>query len=323
MRAAIVGIAGTELSAGERALFAALPPAGVILFRRNIRDPGQVSALVAELREVLPEDAPLLVDQEGGRVARFRPPHWRAHPAAAAHGSAREAWLTGALIGLDCAGAGVRAVCAPVMDLSVPGASGVVGDRAWGERPEVVAERAGAMAAGLAAAGCIAIGKHAPGHGRARVDSHLALPRIGREVDLRDDLAVFRCCAGQVPWLMTAHIVYDRWDDMQPATWSAAVVRDVIRGEIGFGGVLVSDDLAMGALHGPAGARAERCWLAGVDLALHCSGELVESREVLEAAPVVAARVRAGLQPPVPAVSEPGPLAAERDAAMATAGVPA
>lgn len=314
MRAAIVGIAGTALRDDERALFATHPPAGVILFRRNIRDPAQLATLVHALTQALPPGAVLAVDQEGGRVARLRPPHWRAHPPAAAHPSARTAWLTGALIGLDCAAAGLRAVCAPVLDLQVPGADGVIGDRAWSADPAITAERAAANAAGLRAAGCIAVGKHAPGHGRAPVDSHQALPRILRDTDLTSDLQVFRACAPALPWLMTAHIVYERWDAALPATWSPIVVQDVIRGEIGFTGLLVSDDLAMQALSGPAAARAERCWAAGLDLALHCSGDLDDSRDVLAAAPDLAPAARARLVPPAPMPLDPAALAVERDA---------
>ena len=286
------------------------------MFRRNVSNPAQLASLVASLREALPPGAVLVVDQEGGRVARLRPPHWRAHPAAAAHPSARAAWLTGALIGAECAGAGLLVVCAPVLDLQVPGASTVIGDRAWSEDPAVVVERAGAMAAGLRAAGCIAVGKHAPGHGRAPVDSHHVLPRILAGTDLTCDLGVFRSLAPALPWLMTAHVVYECWDRERPATWSPVVVRDVIRGDIGFGGLLVSDDLAMGALQGPAGRRAERAWAAGIDLALHCSGELDESREVLTGAPDVTADMLARMIPPAADTLDLGALDAERSCLM-------
>ena len=293
-------------------MFAEHPPAGVILFRRNIADPAQLAALVASLQGVLPAGAVLLVDQEGGRVARLRPPHWRTHPPAASHLCARAAWLTGALIGTECAASGLRVVCAPVLDLFVPGASTVIGDRAWSSDPAETAERAGAMAAGLRAAGCIAVGKHAPGHGRAPVDSHHALPRIAAGADMTGDLRVFRSLAPVLPWLMTAHVVYERWDRDHPATWSRTVVRDVIRGEIGFNGLLVSDDLAMGALQGPAGRRAERAWEAGVDLALHCSGELDDSRGVLMAAPDVSPDLLARMAPPEPEPLDAAALEGER-----------
>lgn len=317
MKAAVVGIAGTQLRDDERALFRDHPPAGVILFRRNVADPAQLATLTAALRDVLPTDAVLMVDQEGGRVVRLRPPHWRAHPPAGVHPSARAAWLTGALIGAECAASGLRAVCAPVLDLFVAGASSVVGDRAWSADPPAAAERAGALAAGLCAAGCIAIGKHAPGHGRAQVDSHHGLPRIVAGIDLSADLAVFRACAPALPWMMTAHIVYDRWDAEHPATWSPIVVQDVIRGAIGFAGVLISDDLAMGALWGSPGERAERAWAAGCDLALHCSGEIADAHAVLEAAPQAKPGLRARLVPPAPDPLDVDALAAERDGLFA------
>src|SRR3984957_8528101 len=179
MKAAIVGISGPELSAAEAALFRAHAPAGVILFARNIKDRPQLATLIAALRRVLPPDAVFMVDQEGGRVARLRPPHWRAHPPAAALGAMfarspasglRAAWLTGALIGLDCASAGFDVVAAPVLDLGLAGAHAVVGDRALAEDPASVGRLGRAVAAGLLAAGVQPVGKHAPGHGRARLD---------------------------------------------------------------------------------------------------------------------------------------------------------
>jgi beta-N-acetylhexosaminidase len=190
MKAAIVGIAGPTLSADEVALFRAQPPSGVILFARNVETPAQLRSLTASLRRALPPRAVLMVDQEGGRVARLRPPHWRAHPPAATLRTLRAAWLTGALIGLDCAAAGFDVVAAPVLDLAIPGAHSVIGDRALAEEPTAVARLGRALAAGLLAAGIQPIGKHAPGHGRARVDSHLALPRVEAN-DLDADLLPF------------------------------------------------------------------------------------------------------------------------------------
>ena len=189
-KAAIVGLAGPVLLEGEAALFRAHPPAGVILFARNVVDPAQLAALMAALRRVLPPDAVYMVDQEGGRVARLRPPSWRAHPPGAALGTPRRAWLSGALIGLDCAAAGFNMVAAPVLDLSVPGAHDVIGDRALAETPEDVARLGRAFAEGLLAAGVVPIGKHIPGHGRARVDSHLSLPVVEAN-DLDADLHPF------------------------------------------------------------------------------------------------------------------------------------
>src|SRR4051794_18928216 len=182
MKAAIVGISRPAATGTELQLLRDLPPAGVILFARNVADPAQLRGLTATLRAVLPQDAVIAVDQEGGRVARLRPPHWPAHPPAAAIGALaplpgrRAAWLTGALIGLDCAEAGIDLVCAPVLDLRLPQASDVIGDRSFGADPDQVAALANAMAEGLLAAGVVPVAKHAPGHGRALVDSHHALP---------------------------------------------------------------------------------------------------------------------------------------------------
>lgn len=277
MKAAIVGVSGPRLSSDEAALFRAHPPAGVILFARNVEDPDQVAALKAEL----PPGALLLVDQEGGRVARLRPPHWRAHPPAASLTSERAAWLGGALIGLDCAAFDV--VCAPVLDLRLPGAHEVVGDRSFGADPAAVGRLGRAFAEGLMAAGVQPVMKHAPGHGRARADSHLSLARVDAP-DLEADLAPFAANA-DLPWAMTAHIVYPAWDAARPATLSPVVIGTIIRGRIGFQGVLVSDDLAMHALEGAPEDRALGVLAAGCDLAMHCSGVLDDSARVLAACP--------------------------------------
>ena len=291
MRAAIVGIEGPELSADEVALLRAMPPAGVILFGRNVVDRGQVGALCASLRAVLAEGAVIAVDQEGGRVARLRPPGWRGHPAAGVIGglgeaTARAAFLSGTLIGLDCAACGIDMACAPVLDLRVEGASDVIGDRSFGRDPVMVAALARAMADGLLAAGVMPVGKHAPGHGRALVDSHHALPIVPADVALDDDIAAFRICS-DLPWMMTAHLVYEAFDRARPGTLSPTVIGDVIRQRIGFDGVLVSDDLAMRALDGSPGALAAAAVAAGCDIALHCTGVLAESEAVLRAVPLV------------------------------------
>ena len=298
-RAAIVGIAGTTLGAHEAALFRAYPPAGVILFRRNIADPAQLRLLVAALRAVLPPAAVMMLDQEGGRVARLRPPHWPAHPAAAAIGALapphalRAAWLHGALIGLQCAEAGFDTICAPVLDRRVPGASDVIGDRAFAESPAEVARLARAMAAGLLAAGVQPVGKHAPGHGRATMDSHLALPTVTAN-DMDADLLPFAANA-DLPWLMTSHILYPVWDATRPATLSPEIIEQIIRGHCGFRGVLVSDDLAMQALDGPPQARATAALAAGCDLALYCPGDEAGTEAVLAAIPTLTPAARARL----------------------------
>ncbi|HEY0184712.1 MAG TPA: beta-N-acetylhexosaminidase [Rhodopila sp.] len=291
-RAAIVGIAGPVLLAEEAALFRALPPAGIILFSRNIQDRVQLAALIASLRQVLPADADVMVDQEGGRVARLKPPHWRAHPPAAALGrlfeadpaaALRTAWLTGALIGYDCRAAGFTVAAAPVLDISVPGAHDVIGDRALARHPVAVARLGRSIANGLLAAGVLPVAKHAPGHGRAHVDSHLALPRVP-EADLSADIRPFALNA-DLPWMMTAHIVYDALDPQLPATLSETVIATIIRGRIRFKGVLVTDDLAMNALSGAPADRAVRALAAGCDVALYCSGDLAPTQALLRACP--------------------------------------
>lgn len=283
MKPVIMGLGGTALSAGEADVLRARTPLGVILFARNIVSPAQLAALVGAIRAVLP-GALLMVDQEGGRVARLKPPHWRAHPPARALRSARAAWLSGALIGMECRAAGFDLVAAPVLDVAAPGGHDVIGDRAFSGDPAMVAELGGAMAAGLLAAGVQPIGKHAPGHGRAGADSHLELPVLD-EV-LASDLAPF-IANRALPWLMTAHIRYISEDMQYPATQSAKIIQSILRAPaaIGFQGVLITDDLAMQALSGPPGERAARALSAGCDVALHCSGIFAESRQVLEAIP--------------------------------------
>lgn len=329
-RAAIVGVAGPVLLPAEIDLLRDHPPAGVILFARNIREPAQLRDLMGALRRVLPEGAVLMVDQEGGRVARLRPPNWRAHPPAAVLGrlfasdpraAIRAAWLSGALIGLDCAAAGFSAAAAPVLDLSIPGAHDVIGDRALAGDPAAIGRLGRAVAAGLLAAGIQPVGKHAPGHGRARVDSHLALPRVEAN-DLEADILPFALNC-DLPWLMTSHIVYPAFDPIWPATLSHAVINGVIRGRIGFKGILVTDDLAMKALTGAPLTLAARALAAGCDVALFCSGDLDANRAVLSGCPVLteqaadrlsAARAAAAVRH---VVLDPAALAAERDRLLA------
>ena len=287
--AAIVGIAGLDLAAHEAALFRAYPPAGIILFRRNIDTQAQLRRLIATLRATIPPTAVMMLDQEGGRVARLRPPHWAAHPACGTIGALpppqalRAAWLQGALIGLQCAQAGFDTVCAPVLDRRLPGASDVIGHRAFAESPALTARLARAMAAGLLAAGIQPVGKHAPGHGRATIDSHLALPIVAAN-DMDADLLPFAANA-DLPWLMTAHILYPLWDQIRPATLSPTIIEQIIRGRCAFRGVLVSDDLAMQALDGPPEARATAALAAGCDLALYCTGDRNGTEAVLRAVP--------------------------------------
>ena len=291
MKPVIIGIAGFELTPAEIALIRTHRPTGVILFARNVVDPAQLAALTAHLTRLLPPLGVVMVDQEGGRVARLRPPHWPAHPTAAALGvlfaanapaGLRAAWLTGALIGVDARDAGFDVVCAPVLDRFVPGAHDVIGDRAFASDPAAVGELGAAFGAGLLAAGVQPVAKHAPGHGRAGIDSHHGLPLL--DAVWSDDLVPFARCA-HLPWMMTAHIVYAAQDPDQPATLSPAIIADVIRDAVGFQGVLVSDDLAMGALSGTPSARVLAALAAGCDIALHCSGVLDDNAALLAACP--------------------------------------
>lgn len=295
MKAAIVGIGGAALSEDERRLFAACPPAGIILFARNIQDPAQLHALMGDLRRVLPRDAVLMVDQEGGRVARLRPPRWRGHPPAADIGALfatspaaglRTAWLTGVLIGLDCREAGFDVSCAPVLDLRYRGAHDVIGDRAYAGTQDAVARLGRAVGQGLLAAGVQPVMKHAPGHGRAHADSHKELPRVDAN-DLDADILPFARNA-DMPWAMTAHILYTGLDPSRPATLSPVVIGDILRGRMGFRGVLVTDDLAMRALSGEPAALARAALAAGCDLALYCSGEAAPTAALLETCPELA-----------------------------------
>ena len=333
MKPCIIGVSGPVLLPEEFAMLRAKTPAGIILFARNIENPTQLSTLVRDLRAALPDEAVFMVDQEGGRVARLKPPHWRAHPPARAIGALhardaaaglRAAWLTGALIGLQCRAAGFSVVAAPVLDVAAADGHDVIGDRSFSADPASVAALGGAMARGLLAAGVQPVSKHAPGHGRARADSHLEMPVLA---DLAEaDLRPFRENAW-LPWMMTAHIRYTARDMLNPATLSPAIVAGVIRASaglgVGFEGVLTTDDLAMGALSGTPGERAARAVAAGCDIALHCSGVLAASADVLTALPEMsvasAARLAAARKMAAGAAQllDEASLAHERDALLA------
>jgi beta-N-acetylhexosaminidase len=327
-RAAIIGLSGHALTEEERALLRATPPLGVILFARNIASPAQLGALTASIREELGEAAPLLVDQEGGRVARLRAPHWPEFPPAARFegAPAEAARANAALHGLLCREAGFDVVCAPVLDLRMPGAHGIIGDRAFSDDPEEVARLGLAWAEGLQQAGCVPVVKHIPGHGRAMVDSHYELPRVTapREM-LVEDCGPFAALADIAAWAMTAHIVYEELDPERPATLSPLVIGQVIRRAIGFQGVLVSDDLCMKALEGEPGELAASAIAAGCDLVLHCNGVLEDSAAVLAGCPALSdaaearlAETRARVQSAREAL-DPAVLLALRDARLTAA----
>jgi beta-N-acetylhexosaminidase len=288
----IFGCAGTSLSAGERDFFRDADPVGFILFQRNCETPEQVRALVAALRDSIGRaEALILIDQEGGRVQRLKPPHWRAYPAparlAALGGArARDAIRLGArLIADDLARLGITVDCLPVLDIPAAGADPVIGDRACGDEPESVAALGRAACEGLLDGGVLPVIKHIPGHGRATVDSHLALPQVAapRELLQATDFAPFRALA-DMPLAMTAHIVYTALDAERPATLSRRVIDEVIRGEIGLDGLLLSDDLSMRALGGSFAERTMGALDAGCDVVLHCNGDRAEMREIAEAA---------------------------------------
>jgi beta-N-acetylhexosaminidase len=294
--AAIFGCAGLTLSAEERALFTRADPLGFILFARNVATPDQVRKLVVDLRATVQRpNAPVLIDQEGGRVARLRPPHWRAAPTAATIGAlanrdidtaCEAAWLNARLIGAELRELGITVDCAPVLDVPVPGAHDIIGDRAYSTDPGRVARIARAAALGFIDAGVLPVIKHIPGHGRARSDSHAELPVVEapRDVLAATDFVPFRALA-DMPWAMTAHVLYTALDPDRPATTSPSVVRDVIRGEIGFSGLLLSDDLSMAALAGTLAARATAALAAGCDVVLHCNGDFAEMEEIAAVTP--------------------------------------
>ena len=299
--AAIFGCAGPDLSGAERDFFRAVDPWGFILFARNVESPDQVRALTAALRESVGRDAPILIDQEGGRVARLRPPHWRGWPPAL--DTAAAATLTEDercealrlryhLIGTELAEVGIDVNCAPLLDLPVPGAHDIIGDRALGATVEDVIRRGRAVHDGLLDAGVLPVIKHVPGHGRAGADSHLALPRVSTPLGelTATDFAPFAALA-DAPLAMTAHIVYEALDAGNCATLSPAVIEHM-RGPMGLTGLLMSDDLSMKALDGDFATRTARALAAGCDLVLHCNGHPAEMQAVAPAlAPLTGAAI--------------------------------
>ncbi len=300
VKAFVCGCAGTTLDAAERAFMAETRPWGLILFRRNVDTPDQLRALTAAFRDTVGRpDAPVLVDQEGGRVQRLTQPHWPRYPAAARFAAlfardpaegVRMARLGGELLARDLSACGLDIDCAPVLDIPVEGSSAVVGDRAFGRDPETVAVLARAFADGLMAGGVLPVMKHIPGHGRAAVDSHHDLPVVTADrAALARDMAPFRALV-DLPMAMTAHIVFEALDPERPATTSRTVIDEIIRGEIGFDGLLLSDDLSMQALSGTLGQRAAAAAAAGCDILLHCNGVMEEARAVADEAPELAGR---------------------------------
>jgi beta-N-acetylhexosaminidase len=295
-RAFVCGCQGKELTPRERDFLRESDPFGLILFKRNVDNPAQVRALIDDFRSCVGRTAPVLVDQEGGRVQRLGPPHWRVYPAAARFGALdlpvaeKERLVRRAayLMGQDLLALGITVDCAPVLDVPVLHSHDVIGDRAFSDMPEIAARLGRGAALGLADAGVMPIIKHSPGHGRAGVDSHLDLPVVDAPLDLmiETDFLPFVQNA-DLPAAMSAHVVYTALDPDRPATQSPIVI-GYIRDKIGFGGLLFSDDLSMQALKGSLCARAEAAFTAGIDLALHCNGDLLEAEGVAGAAPLLA-----------------------------------
>jgi beta-N-acetylhexosaminidase len=336
-RAFITGISGLTLTADERDFMRAEHPWGFILFKRNIETPVQVSALVRELRESIDNpDAPVLIDQEGGRVQRFGPPHWPVYPPGAVFGTLYDidpacgliaARLSARLIAADLIDLGVTVDCLPLADVPVAGADAVIGNRAYGTEPDKVAAIARAVTEGLEQGGVLPVLKHIPGHGRATADTHFRLPVVDTpESELqRTDFAAFRPLA-DLPMAMTAHVVFSALDPAQPATTSATIIEQVIRGSIGFQGLLMSDDVSMNALAGSIAERTRAIVSAGCDMVLHCNGRLDEMREVAREAPELsgkaldrAKRALASRRPPQPL--DRAAARAELDELVGRAGV--
>jgi beta-N-acetylhexosaminidase len=302
-RAFITGVAGTALTAEERSFLRDAEPWGLIVFKRNVAEPDQLRGLVADFREAVAHaDAPVLVDQEGGRVQRLGPPHWPSYPAGAQYGrlwdrdqeTGLEAARMGArLIANDLLMLGIDVNCLPLADIPAAGADPVIGDRAYGESPEKVAAIGRAIADGLMSGGVLPVLKHLPGHGRATADSHERLPNVGADRSILEavDFAAFRPLAG-LPLGMTAHVVFSAFDPVAPATTSSTMVQDVIRDSIGFAGLLMSDDISMGALSGTLAGRAAAAIAAGCDVVLHCNGDIEEMRAVAGAVPRLSGRAQ-------------------------------
>ena len=294
--ALITGLSGQTLTDDERAFYRDVQPAGVILFKRNVEDGALVKPLVdSVLNAIGREDVLVLIDQEGGRVQRLRPPYARSLPPAAAYaeryGEDKEAAKAAAfcvaqLVAFELRGYGINMNCAPVLDVPVSGAHDIIGDRAYGDAPAQIIDLAREVADGLIAGGVVPVIKHIPGHGRATADSHLDLPIVAtsRAELSRTDFVPFRALA-HLPSAMTAHVVFSDIDAAAPASTSEIVTRDIIRGEIGFNGFLMSDDLSMKALMGPMRQRAEAVIRAGSDVALHCNGDMIEMRAAAEGVP--------------------------------------
>ena len=299
LKSFICGLAGPTLLPAERDALASMRPCGIILFARNCKSPDQVTRLIADARRAIDaEHSFVLIDQEGGRVQRMRPPHWRALPSARALGRFYEAdpehgreaaRAVARLMGRELRDHGISVDCAPVLDLPVEGAHDIIGDRAYGDTVETISLLGREVAEGLMEGGVLPVIKHIPGHGRAGADSHHDLPVVDtdietlRETDYRPFIAL-----RDLPMAMSAHVLFTALDAARPATLSPVIIGEVIRGEFGYDGLVMTDDLSMKALQGPLEDRAGGAFAAGIDVVLHCNGELDEMLAVAEAAPALA-----------------------------------
>ena len=314
-RAFITGLEGLTVSPNERAFLREARPWGLIIFKRNVSSPDQVAELTQSFREIVGAEAPVLVDQEGGRVQRLGPPHWRAYPPGARYGQLYDrepevgiaaARLAGHLIAADLRPLGIDVDCLPIADVPVAGGDPVIGDRAYGTEPGKVARIAKAIAEGLQAGGVLPVLKHLPGHGRATADSHHNLPVVNTDRATLEatDFSAFRPLAG-LPLGMTAHVVFSAIDPVAPATTSVTMVRQVIRGFIGFQGLLMSDDVSMNALSGSIAERSRDALAAGCDVVLHCNGDLREMVAVAGEAPELSGQAAIRAEAALAARSEP------------------
>src|SRR5256714_2422774 len=317
-KALITDVTGLTITREERAFLRAADPWGFILFKRNVGTPDRGRAVVDSMREAVGREAPVLIDQEGGRLQRLGPPHWPAYPPGAHYGRIydrdREEGLAAArlgarLIASDLAALGIDVDCLPLADVPVSEADPVIGNRAYGTTPQKVAAIGAAVAEGLMEGGVLPVLKHLPGHGRATADSHHRLPVVStqRETLESTDFAAFRPLA-KLPLGMTAHVVFTAIDPVTPATTSATMVRKVIRGFIGFDGLLMSDDLSMNALSGTLPERARATLAAGCDVVLHCNGSLDERREVADACPPLGGEAKRRADAALAARREPAPF---------------
>lgn len=329
-RAFIAGCLGTSLTSGERAFFREARPWGFILFRRNIHSPAQVAALTAQLRDSVGWQAPILIDQEGGRVQRMSAPHWPVYPAARAFLAINDPLrqreiirLSARLMAHDLKSVGIDVDCLPVLDAPVAGSHDVIGDRAYAHDPDRVAQLGRAAAEGLLAGGVLPVIKHMPGHGRARVDSHHDLPVVEASLEtLRGhDFRPFRHLA-DMPLAMTAHVLFTALDPRRPATVSRPIVTGIMRGELGFDGLIMTDDISMKALSGSFAQKSRAAIRAGVDLVLHCHGVMEEMVAVADSVPMMTgARARRAANALARIRHEPEPLDVDETRAQVAAAL--